>query len=61
LTAYLNSSLVDAYFRQFNGHTQVNSSDLRILRYPSIDTLKNLGKNIESFSQVEIDKSIGLF
>src|SRR5262249_9185864 len=34
LAAYLNSSLVDAYFRQFSGHTQVNASDLRNLPYP---------------------------
>jgi adenine-specific DNA-methyltransferase len=26
LTAYLNSSLVDAFFRLFNGHTQVNAT-----------------------------------
>jgi len=28
LSVYLNSSLVDRYFRQFNGHTQVNATDL---------------------------------
>ena len=31
LAAFLNSTLVDAYFRQFNGHTQVNATDLRSL------------------------------
>ncbi len=43
LTAYLNSSLVDAYFRQFNGHTQVNATDLRVLPYPSREELLALG------------------
>lgn len=43
LTAYLNSSLVDAYFRQFNGHTQVNATDLRVLPYPSREELVVLG------------------
>ena len=37
LSVYLNSSLVDQYFRQFNGHTQVNATDLRSLRYPEIN------------------------
>lgn len=35
LSAFLNSTLVDSYFRQFNGHTQVNAEDLRALRYPA--------------------------
>lgn len=44
LTAYLNSTLVDAAFRHFNGHTQVNATDLRKLRYPSRDQLVALGR-----------------
>ena len=39
LAAFLNSAPVDRYFRQFNGHTQVNATDLRSLRYPSKETL----------------------
>jgi adenine-specific DNA-methyltransferase len=31
LALFLNSSLVDRYFRQFSGHTQVNATDLRSL------------------------------
>jgi len=57
LAAYLNSSLVDRYFRQFNGHTQVNATDLRSLRYPTLDALKAMGKRIgKAFpDQVGID------
>ncbi|NIU82992.1 MAG: hypothetical protein GWN64_05795, partial [Candidatus Thorarchaeota archaeon] len=44
LAVYLNSSLVDIYFRQFNGHTQVNATDLRILKYPSREALERIGK-----------------
>jgi adenine-specific DNA-methyltransferase len=43
LCIFLNSTLVDAYFRQFSGHTQVNSGDLRSLRYPSVEALVALG------------------
>ena len=43
LARFLNSSLVDAYFRQFNGHTQVNAMDLRSLPYPAREKLEALG------------------
>ena len=43
LATYLNSTTVDLFFRQFNGHTQVNATDLRALRYPSTDQLVALG------------------
>ncbi len=45
LAAFLGSAFVDAYFRQFNGHTQVNASDLRSLRYPSKAALEELGRS----------------
>jgi len=48
LAAYLNSTLVDAYFRQFNGHTQVNATDLRTLTYPTRAQLEALGRRISS-------------
>ncbi len=57
LAVFLNSTLVDSYFRQFNGHTQVNATDLRMLRYPSREVLESLGTSVESDfpSQKEID------
>ncbi|MEN6422506.1 MAG: N-6 DNA methylase [Smithella sp.] len=35
LALYLNSSIVDQYFRLFSGHTQVNATDLRKIPYPT--------------------------
>lgn len=61
LVAYLNSSMVDAYFRCFSGHTQVNATDLRRMRYPSSQTLKKLGRwavKQERISQETLDKKI---
>ena len=43
LAAFLNSTPADQYFRQFNGHTQVNATDLRSFRYPSLSQLTVLG------------------
>jgi adenine-specific DNA-methyltransferase len=44
LALYLNSTAVDDHFRRFNGHTQVNATDLRSLRYPSRAALTALGE-----------------
>lgn len=46
LAVYLNSTLVDAFFRQFSGHTQVNATDLRNLHYPTLFELSSLGAKI---------------
>jgi len=60
LAAYLNSTLVDAYFRQFNGHTQVNATDLRSLRYPSLIELESIGSRINGMfpQQQQLDRII---
>jgi len=43
LCLWLNSTAVDQFFRTFSGHTQVNATDLRSMRYPSTGQLSNLG------------------
>jgi adenine-specific DNA-methyltransferase len=53
LAAFLNSTVVDAYFRQFNGHTQVNAGDLRKLPYPDLLRLERLGRAVR---KVKIDQ-----
>lgn len=60
LAAFLNSTLVDNYFRQFSGHTQVNASDLRLLRYPSRLELEALGERIngQGLGQPELDRLV---
>lgn len=44
--AYISCTVVDQYFRTFNGHTQVNATDLRFIRYPSLEVLIALGQSI---------------
>jgi adenine-specific DNA-methyltransferase len=61
IATYLNSSYVDTHFRTFNGHTQVNATDLRQMKYPDRDSLIQLGswaKSIKEFDQSEIDHQI---
>lgn len=60
LAAYLNSSVVDSYFRQFSGHTQVNATDLRGLRYPSRGQLYNLAERMAAGTrdQEAIDSAV---
>jgi adenine-specific DNA-methyltransferase len=56
LTLFLNSTAVDSYFRQFNGHTQINANDLRNLRYPTEKQLRSLGLVRIAATQEEIDQ-----
>ena len=44
LSVFLNSTAVDTYFRRFSGHTQVNATDLRLIKYPTRTVLIELGK-----------------
>ncbi|MFM2063738.1 MAG: hypothetical protein RLZZ507_3409 [Cyanobacteriota bacterium] len=60
LTAFLNSTLFDHYFRLFSGNTQVNSTDLRKIKYPCKNDLINLGSQINEFvfNQDELDNLV---
>lgn len=57
LALFLNSSVVDACFRVFSGHTQVNATDLRQMRYPSRNILGKFGRFAmgKQLNQAEID------
>lgn len=57
LYAYLNSTVVDQYFRRFSGHTQVNATDLRNLPFPTRATLTSMGSGMQTLNltQDEID------
>jgi adenine-specific DNA-methyltransferase len=60
LFAFLNSTVVDQYFRRFSGHTQVNATDLRTLTYPDRETLEAMGREMKSLdlTQAEIDQLV---
>ncbi|PSK93622.1 adenine-specific DNA-methyltransferase [Murinocardiopsis flavida] len=54
LVVFLNSTQLDSYFRVFSGHTQVNATDLRQMRFPSFDQLRELGE-VDPGDQLSID------
>ena len=58
LSIYLNSTLLDKYYRLFGGHTQVNATDLKTINYPSIESLVRMGIEAENLnlSQEQIDR-----
>lgn len=56
LAAFLNTRALDTYFRSFNGHTQVNATDLRQLRYPSHVLLARLGNWSKKHPQAAPEK-----
>jgi hypothetical protein len=41
---YLNTTGVDENFRRSSGHTQVNATDLKMMKYPSRKALMALGE-----------------
>jgi len=62
LVIYLNTTAVDEHFRRFNGHTQVNATDLKLMKYPSRDALIRLGMwamRQGTLTQEQIDAKIG--
>lgn len=61
ITALLNSTLFDVYFRTFNGNINVSATELRELPLPKIEIILNLGatlKKTKNLDQVKLDKIV---
>jgi adenine-specific DNA-methyltransferase len=54
IAAFLNSTLVDRYFRITNGNTQVNATELRKLPLPPLEQLTHIGQRVVNL-QIEQD------
>jgi hypothetical protein len=62
LAVFLNTTAVDEYFRRFNGHTQVNATDLKRMKYPGRKALIQFGEwavRQETLTQDQIDAKLG--
>jgi hypothetical protein len=63
LAMFLNTTVADKAFRRFNGHTQVNATDLKAMKYPSRTALIELGKwavKSGELTQQMIDERMGV-
>ncbi|MBK1648221.1 SAM-dependent methyltransferase [Rhabdochromatium marinum] len=61
LSVFLNTSAVDDSFRRYNGHTQVNATDLKRMKYPNREILIELGDWVMQqgeLTQTEIDAKL---
>lgn len=46
ITAFLNSALVDRYFRILSSNTQVNATEIRLLPLPPLEVLQEIGQQV---------------
>ena len=61
LAVFLNTTAVDDCLRRFSGHTQVNATDLRLMKYPSREALIKMGewaKQQTEFTQEMLDEQL---
>lgn len=61
LAAIFNSTFMDKYFRCVSGNTQVNATDIRVMKFPSRQEVKDIGrqaKKLTSITTEEIDRII---
>lgn len=63
ISALLNSKVFDTYFRTFNGNVNVSATEIRLMPFPPIEQIRELGEFIISennFEQDNIDTAVAL-
>lgn len=59
LICFLNSTILDDHFRVYSGHTQVNATDLKSMKFPNANRLKKLGRSYRpGMTQEAIDSLV---
>ncbi|WXT99761.1 MAG: tRNA1(Val) (adenine(37)-N6)-methyltransferase [Catillopecten margaritatus gill symbiont] len=58
LSAIFNSLFMDKYFRCISGNTQVNATEIRVMKFPERSQVKEIGRKIQqlkNYNTTEID------
>ena len=53
LAAIFNSSFMDKYFRCMSGNTQVNATEIRVMKFPAREQVKEIGRLVQKLTSVE--------
>jgi adenine-specific DNA-methyltransferase len=60
LAALFNSAIVDRYFRSISGNTQVNAAEIRAMPMPRVETIREIGKAVESnITAMMVERTVG--
>jgi len=60
MTALFNSALLDRYFRIISGNTQVNATEIRAIRCPTLDQVAKIGKRLKTLGGYQPAKVEGI-